>query len=73
MPDSVTLNASVHDLLDLARIARLAANLAAEDGNRDEMVRLRQKSRDLRADAHAIDPGHGCPAWAAADHSRGTN
>jgi hypothetical protein len=68
--DLAKKNESVHDLLEESRIARDAADIAAGDNNRGEMCRLRQKSRDLRRDAHTLDPAHECAAWDK--HLRGT-
>jgi hypothetical protein len=64
MPDVAERNAAVHDLLSDARIARAASDIARENGDQSEMHRLRQKSRDLRKDAHTVDPRHECAAWA---------
>jgi hypothetical protein len=63
MIDLADKNKSVHDLLEASRIAKNAAEIAAGDNNRGEMCRLRQKSRELRADANKVDPGHECAAW----------
>lgn len=64
-------NGSVYDLLHDARIARDAADMAKDDGNQGEMVRLRGKARTLVEEAGRVDPTHEAPAWD--NHLRGTN
>jgi hypothetical protein len=71
MIDLADKNKSVHELLEASRIAKDAAEIAAGDNNRGEMCRLRQKSRELRADANTLDPAHECAAWDK--HLRGTH
>jgi hypothetical protein len=62
--ETTDVNQRVREMLEGSRIAKAAAEIAAGDNNRGEMCRLRQKSRDLRKDAHDLDPEHRCPAWA---------
>jgi sulfur carrier protein ThiS len=64
MHDPATTNASVHDLIDRARIADKAAVIAAENGDVVKSKELAAKARDLRADAEAVDPTHAAAAWA---------
>lgn len=71
MPNPDARNASIWQLLRDARIARDAADIAKDEGNKGEMVRLRGKARTLVEEAGRVDPGHEAPGWD--EHLRGTH
>lgn len=69
--DLAETNARVFVLLMRARSAWEKGERAWARGDTGEVTRLTARAVEMKNEADAIDPGHGCAAWA--DHSRGTN
>lgn len=53
----------IPDLLDNARIAMEASEIAGHAGNRVREVQLRDKAKFLTREAERLDPSHLSPAW----------